>query len=70
MIERSEPNALTELGSKSLLADADCDIGELLERRDAALRNFMRLDELLYFAMKRKILETNKEIDHGKGASG
>ena len=43
----------------SLLADSECGIGELLRRREAALREYMRLDELLYFAMKRKITEAN-----------
>ena len=43
----------------SLSADSECGIGELLRRREAALREYMRLDELLYFAMKRKITEAN-----------
>ena len=37
------------------LPDTECGVGELVRRRDLALREYMRLDELLYFTMKNKI---------------
>lgn len=47
--KREQHKTVTEL------PDRECGVGELLRRRELALRNYMRLDELLYFTMKKKI---------------
>ena len=49
---RRVPQPAIEAASGS---PSDCGIGDLLRRRETALGEYMRLDEMLFFAMKRKI---------------